>query len=178
LVEILDAKGNHLRSMRNLDFRSLIILADSGTMVFYAPDGLGLSPVKLNHSKINNGQELIVARRQPGSTNQVDLVVANVKNSMDYKSQEAYELHTLNGDHIVPGDSGGGVWLNGELVGNNWAIEVVSQAGLFGKNDGELVPNGTVYTAQLPLDLLDLVFSNAEVAEIAESGNPQDRIDE
>ena len=35
-----------------------------------------------------------------------------------------YVLRSLDGQAIVQGDSGGGVWWNGRLVGNTWATEL------------------------------------------------------
>jgi hypothetical protein len=102
---------------------------------------------------VGNGQELILVRRQPGSGNQIDLIVARVENSNSFKYQAAWELQTLGGDHIVPGDSGGGVWLDGQLVGNNWAIEMVEDGGLLGLTASEKAPNGTIYAAQYPAEI-------------------------
>lgn len=104
-------------------------------------------------SQISSGQELILVRRQPGVENQVDLIVARVENDADFKNQAVWELQTLYGDHIVPGDSGGGVWLDGQVVGNNWASDMVEERGILGITGSEKVPNGTVYAAQFPTEI-------------------------
>jgi hypothetical protein len=39
-----------------------------------------------------------------------------------YQGLPVYKLRSLNGQYIQPGDSGGGVWQDGVLVGNNWAV--------------------------------------------------------
>jgi hypothetical protein len=35
----------------------------------------------------------------------------------------AFRLQSLDGTVLLPGDSGGGVWLDGKLVGNMWLSE-------------------------------------------------------
>ena len=40
-------------------------------------------------------------------------------------SAPVYVLRSLNGQAILPGDSGGGVWVDGSLVGNLWATVMV-----------------------------------------------------
>jgi cell wall-associated NlpC family hydrolase len=55
-----------------------------------------------------------------------------------------YKLRSLDGQAIQPGDSGGGVWHEGVLVGNNWMVEAISDGNL--ESTGITVESTRVYT--------------------------------
>jgi len=42
------------------------------------------------------------------------------KGQILYNSLPAYRLRSLDGQPVIPGDSGGGIWYKGTLIGNNW----------------------------------------------------------
>jgi hypothetical protein len=61
-------------------------------------------------------------------------------------------LRNLDGSAVIPGDSGGGVWGNGQLLGNVWAAGVKedrwSWALLFGGRDLGEASNLTIAALQ------------------------------
>jgi hypothetical protein len=122
LIELRDAQNNLLLELTNLEFRKLLRFEDAGTMALDAPPSLGLAPVSLGDSrKVTPGQVVLLTRRQPGDTGEVEVIQAAIKGEEQYEARPAWKLETLNDTPISPGDSGGGVWLNGQLVGNLWA---------------------------------------------------------
>lgn len=71
---------------------------------------------------------MFLARQQPG----YEVVVARVTAVTEREGIPAYLLQTVDGTPVVPGDSGGGVWFEGQLVGNLWrnqAVETVPTTG-------------------------------------------------
>jgi len=122
LVELRDAQNNLLLELTNLEFRKLVRFEDAGTMALDAPPSLGLAPVNLGDSqRVTLGQVVLLTRRQPGDTGKVEVIQAVVKAEEQYEARPAWKLETLHDTPIAPGDSGGGVWMDGELVGNLWA---------------------------------------------------------
>jgi hypothetical protein len=43
-----------------------------------------------------------------------------------YKGLPVFKLRSLSGQPLKQGDSGGGVWFRGQLVGNTWATLLTS----------------------------------------------------
>ncbi len=156
LVQILDAGGNVLCSMTRSEFKQLMLFQDVGTTVLRAPENLGIAPAAMgSFAQVKAGQIVRIARRQPGEMNKVEVVEARVEAATDFKSQEAWELKALNGDFIARGDSGGGIWLDGQWIGNTWAIVLLKQ------DDATQVADGTAYAAQCPAQVFDVVSENA-----------------
>jgi len=49
------------------------------------------------------------------------MLEAEVESIGEYKGLPIFVLRSLDGLPIVSGDSGGGIWQDGRLVGNMWA---------------------------------------------------------
>ena len=103
-------------------FQQLIRYRDGGTMVLDAPEELRLN---LMATEVGNGRSvqkndtLLIAYRQPNS-NTIGVAAMRVKNLRLYQGRPVYRLSSLSGATIVGGNSGGGVWVDGQLVGNMW----------------------------------------------------------
>jgi hypothetical protein len=61
-----------------------------------------------------------VAFRQSGDRRRVDILDAEVVSLGSFQGLPTVNLRSLSGQPITPGDSGGGVWHEGKLVGNSW----------------------------------------------------------
>jgi hypothetical protein len=108
--------------LTNLEFRKLLRFEDAGTMALDAPTSIDLTPVSLGDSrKVTPGQVVLLARRQPGDTSKVEVIQATINAAEQYEARLPWRLETPNDPPMAPGDSGGGVWLDGQLVGNLWA---------------------------------------------------------
>ena len=72
---------------------------------------------------------------------------------MTFRGLPAFQLHAADYSALIPGDSGGGLWFNGYLVGDLWAREEVSQNDWSQWNWQDFKPGARVlesaYAAQL-----------------------------
>ena len=99
-------------------------------MLMQAPTALAAfsgQAVAANSQDLQAGAQVQVVRHIPG-TNQVTVVAAEMTAVTSRLGVPAYQLQQLDGAPVFEGDSGGGIWLNGQLVGNMWrnvAIETV-----------------------------------------------------
>jgi hypothetical protein len=155
LIQFADASGTVLLSMTRFEFKKLILFQDGGSMILMTPDNLGIAPAAMgSFGQVAKGQTVPIARRKPGNMNKVEVVEARIELATDYEHQEAWKLQALNGDTLAPGDSGGGIWLNGQWIGNTWAIVVLE------KVNGDLEAEGTIYAAQCPPQVFTIVTEN------------------
>jgi hypothetical protein len=147
IFELRDAKSHLIRTIYGYEFKSMIVYQDAGTTILHAPEGLenALVPGSLNISfMLEQGDIVQVAyRRQPDRAGVAveEAVIAEIDVS---HPAPAYKLHRPNGEPLLPGDSGGGVWYKGCLVGNIWSV----------LTDQTLIPGtgGTVSTLENPTD--------------------------
>lgn len=161
LVEFRDAENRLLLRMFGFEFKALIAQADAGTLILKAPEGLLEAMDEGNgafeaaqigaQDDIRPGDVVRVAHRQPGKRDRVELMPAVVEAVIAYKGLPAYQLRSLDGQPVLVGDSGGGIWFEGQLVGNLWATLTVPQAA-GGSNAGSQDPvvTDTSYAAVYP----------------------------
>jgi hypothetical protein len=123
-VRFHDAQGEPLLEIDGAVFYYNILYRDGGTLVMRAPEALvnELEPVVevSDHQSVVPGQIVHVVRHQPGSEKKVGLLTARVTAVDEDRFHSVMTLQSMNGQSIEPGDSGGGVWVNGTLVGNMW----------------------------------------------------------
>ena len=134
-------------------FQQLIRYRDGGTMVLTAPNELVESGVvgQLGNGRpVQNGDVLLIAFRQP-QFGEISVAAMQVTKLSSYEGQPVYRLTSLNGDSVVGGNSGGGVWVNGQLVGNMWTTTMeVGGSWLSGLSAGSLAQTNQSLAAQLP----------------------------
>lgn len=126
-VIIRDAQGVLLLALDSQAFMSLIAYRDGGAMVLRAPvvvEGLVAAMPAINAVE---GDVVWLARRDAArNRDTVEVVPAMVTAVRKAGSGSNMRLRSLDGSVVSPGDSGGGVWANGRLVGNLWAITMES----------------------------------------------------
>jgi len=66
-------------------------------------------------------------------------------------------LRSLNGQSIEPGDSGGGIWINGHLAGNMWMTVRETRQYLWQSQPSDDNKTDLSLAAGLPNNLFDLV---------------------
>ncbi len=144
-VAFYNAWGEHLLDLQGPELQSLVQYHDGGNLIFSAPTELRpdyqaalerlskaqyqgrLAAAKwVELGTIRTGEVVIIARQLPGTTVGVDLLPAAVEAVESHEGLHSYRLRTLNGESIIPGDSGGGIWFEGQLVGNMWKTEYVN----------------------------------------------------
>lgn len=126
VVTIYDVDHDVLAIMLGKEFKGLATYQDAGTLVLEAPQELAGSPstcgAKLEDSgRVESGDSVWVVYHQTGNRSEIGLLEAQVESIGDYKGLPIFALRSLDGLPIVSGDSGGGIWQDGQLVGNMWA---------------------------------------------------------
>lgn len=143
-VEFLDASGDLLLQIAGDEFTSLIRYRDGGTMLLSPPfkihpqyrallaarsgktDRNPLAAARLaGVQPTQAGQIVTIAYRIGDGGRQVGLLPARVIELSERDGKATFKLQSLDGTPIQPGDSGGGIWLDGELIGNMWISEWV-----------------------------------------------------
>jgi hypothetical protein len=143
-VQFLDAGGKLLVEVGGDEFRGLIRYQDGGTMILTTPPEIRPAYQALLAARSNGKETTSVTPGQMGDTasvqvgavvtvayrtgegrRQVSLMSARIVEMMEMDGKAALKLQSLDGQVILPGDSGGGIWLDGKLVGNMWLTEWV-----------------------------------------------------
>jgi hypothetical protein len=177
-AQFASADGRPLLELDGAAFRALIRHRDGGTMVLEAPDMLvmtrpwapRLKPVAVGDGAgVQAGDTVTVAYRLPAAGRESVSTFEALVQSMEIKDgRPAWRLQSAEGERVIPGDSGGGIWKDGELVGNLWAC-VVETVYSSAAPDGEDVATDRSVGAVLRADdLLDSV--PAEHPAITRSG--------
>lgn len=152
-IQMLDAWGTVLTEMSGPEFAQLLRYRDGGTVVLLTPQTVSdaVEPFQWhNETDASVGDIVYVARQHPTLDNIIDVVVAQVEVDRTHNGRQTVDLRTLNGDVIIPGDSGGGVWLDGQLVGNMWSTKInVAADG----NGGTVATTGCI-AAELAVEML------------------------
>ncbi len=124
-VQFHDRDGRLLLEMSGDIFSRHVLFRDSGTLIIQPPQELlsgALVPAPLGHiGRVAEGHLVTVVRRLPGAPSRLDLIQARVEGVDRTTGLPQIELRSLNGETIEPGDSGGGIWLEGAYVGNLWS---------------------------------------------------------
>ncbi len=127
-IEFRDGGNQLLKVISGFEFKRLLRYQDAGTLVIQAPDGIALQPATACLGDANGlqpGEVVFLAYRQTPDLKNIAIIEATVETVFTFRGLPAYTLRSLNGEPIKCGDSGGGVWHEGELVGNLWAtVEV------------------------------------------------------
>jgi hypothetical protein len=116
-----------LAEVSGADFLGLIRSRDGGTMVLAAPVGLvasGMVTAEIGPSQaVGWGQTVAVVYRNP-ATWELDVKVMVVRKTAEYQNNPSIVLRSSDDTIVVPGNSGGGIWHNGILVGNMWTTMI------------------------------------------------------
>lgn len=123
-VQFRDHQGNLLLEIDGVDFQRDILYRDGGTLVMKAPTALLDKLVPVNQigdsRQVSPGDIVYVVRQQPNSEATVGFLAAQLTAVEDDGLHVVMKLQSADKQSVVPGDSGGGIWLNGVLIGNMW----------------------------------------------------------
>lgn len=162
LVEFRDAGNNLLMRTLGAELLNLLRYEDEGTLILVAPSALleVLLAAKAGSAgtvdQVPDGAVVQVAFRQPGNQEMVTIQEAVVERSCLCSRVRGFRLRSLSGQPLQKGDSGGGVWYEGKLVGNNWISvtadtpEEINAAGAV-LQVGEITYTDISYTAGIPV---------------------------
>lgn len=142
-VEFRDAGGKLLLTISGGELTGLIRFRDGGTLQLQAPPELypeyqrllaaragtaaqSLLPAQTGSlAPVAVGRQVTVAHRTGANREQVGLTAATIVEVFERQGKPVLKLKSTDGQVIQPGDSGGGIWLDGKLVGNMWLTEWV-----------------------------------------------------
>ena len=158
-VALRDADNRTIRLVFGSEFKSWIVYQDPGTMVLRAPDFLVdvLTPAQLEIQP-HLGDFVQLAHRGGPNQDKIEILTAVIEEINTYENTSVYILRSQNGQYIEPGDSGGGVWFNGALIANNWAIILKSSiTSTSGSHNSALeIQTNLIIAAALPELMLSL----------------------
>ncbi len=125
-----------LLELDGAEYKELIRHRDGGTTVLSVPEGLidgdlptlnnpaalpAIVPAALaDQADLQVGDKVLAVVRHPEAPHRVEILEAVVESLEDQQGLPSLMLRRENGKPIEPGDSGGGVWYDGRLVGNMW----------------------------------------------------------
>lgn len=155
-VEFHNVDHELLLEMSGEQFLQLIRYRDGGTLIISAPEVLArrLTAVPLGSSGSARKSALVtIAHRRPDD-GRIGVAAMQVQKELNYKGQPVYRLTSLNGEVVIEGNSGGGVLLHGQLIGNMWGTILVEEVSWIPGGDAGS-PSRTSFSlaAQLPLDI-------------------------
>ncbi len=118
-VQFRDAAGTLLAEMALYRFKRLILSRNGGTMILSAPDALQNMAIMATNGGVTERDELWLVHRQAGRVR----VSPVQKEAVDVRNGVA--VWRLQGQAVVSGDSGGGVWANGRLAAITWTAVMI-----------------------------------------------------
>jgi hypothetical protein len=131
VVVFYDSDRRVLKITLGKEFLGLVIYQDAGTLVLKAPDEMvriiehiSFRPAVEKSQPVRVGDTVLVVYHQAESRAKIGLLEARVESIDVYKELPVFVLRSLDGTPVVQGDSGGGIWHEGKLVGNMWATIV------------------------------------------------------
>ena len=161
-VQVLTFEGDLLVEVDGETFRRWVLFQDGGTLVLALPGVVGQlqggQPAELGPAEaVQPGDVVFVAHQDQYDPGRVEFLPARVVSLVEEAGLQALKLRILTGEPVVRGDSGGGVWLDGQLVGNNWKTDVLVVWGLALLTDGPTPerPQDTNLAAAVPAQLLE-----------------------
>lgn len=122
-VQFQDASGELLLELDRSLFYSLIRYRDGGLMILVAPEEIRsqITAVSVNKgAELSEDQPLLIAFWQPEADQQINVEPVTVEMMESYEGQPAIKMRSQNGRTVVQGNSGGGVFSAGQLVGTMW----------------------------------------------------------
>jgi hypothetical protein len=140
VVQFRNAAGDPLLELDGLTFKNLIRYQDGGTMILgrsvdgdrsdylaalvsisQAKHNRRINPAKLGRTEsITEGETIFIVRQGRNGSKAVELIEVSVESIGERWGQMVYKLRSEAGGDIMPGDSGGGLWLGDRFVGNMW----------------------------------------------------------
>jgi hypothetical protein len=127
IATFANVQGEVLLTVTAVQFQQMIQYQDGGTMILALEERLlGTAVSSSTNQTIERNNVLLLAYRQP-TTGQVDVVPVMIDEMKLFQERPSYYLRSLHNEVVVGGNSGGGLFVDGELVGNMWIALVVQE---------------------------------------------------
>jgi hypothetical protein len=162
-----DAQGSTLLEMDGANLLPLILFHDSGTFILRVPEELvAKTSVRADMGSFEStspGDIVHVVHRMSGQENQLAIAAAEIVGEEMFNGVPMLSLRCLNGCSIEPGDSGGGIWVNGRLAGNMWMTVRETRQYWWQLNPSDDNQTAFSLAAGLTIELIDLVGTLLQV---------------
>jgi hypothetical protein len=156
-VQFHNVANDLLLEVSGTDFLQLIRYRDGGTMVLNVTNELiaRLTAVPAGDSRsVGKNDVVYLAYRQPHD-GAISVAAMLIKKETTYKGQSVFRLTNSNDEFVVDGNSGGGVLVDGRLIGNMWGTILEQELSpTIGENSNPLLQTSSSLAAQLPLEVL------------------------
>ena len=124
-VTLRNAHGAQLLVVDGATFLSLVRYRDGGAMLLETPQELsGLAPAALHEGPRPLTGDIVWLPARAGAGNGLMLNAARVEMVHENTVPGTLQLHAAP-EAVAAGDSGAGVWFDGKLVANLWAVTEV-----------------------------------------------------
>jgi len=136
-------------------FRQLIRYRDGGTTVLTAPAKLKarLTATEMGNGRSVQNNDILLTAYRAADSGAISVAAMRVEKTSVFQGQPIYRMINMNGDSVIGGNSGGGVWANGQLVGNMWTTTMEQKVSrLTGKAVSQMTQTSTSLAAQLPVE--------------------------
>lgn len=148
-VEFHNSIDELLLTMSGHEFYDLIRYRDGGTMILKAPLTIvkRLRPTIIGSNiETREGDIVFIVYRHSGSIDELSVQAMVVTEIRDLGESRILEIRSQESKIVTTGNSGGGVWCDGQLVGNMWSTVMKQQT----DDSGEIQPTSSSFAAQLP----------------------------
>lgn len=136
MVRISISSGDQLLEMELSEFKEFILYRDGGTMILEASDWIELGDMvavrRINPMELSTSDdrvELVIGDLvqvvQRSGLGVVALMQARVERTDQKAGRGVLKLRIVSGQPLDGGDSGGGVWYRGKLLGNVWTTVIM-----------------------------------------------------
>ena len=153
--------------MSGAELLPLILYHDSGTFILKAPKELATSALVTADLELfetlKPGDIVHVVHHPDGRENQITILTAEIVGQELFNGVKMLSLRSLNGQSIEPGDSGGGIWVNGHLAGNMWMTVREVRQYWWQSQPPDDNKTDLSLAAALPHNLIDLVETLLDV---------------
>jgi hypothetical protein len=95
---------------------------DPGTLIFLAPEGVGAAEKTASARRLKTANSLLLVH-ETTENGDLDVIPVAILSIDADPNRATMCIKPEAGTPMFPGNSGGGVWLNGALVGNLWEVE-------------------------------------------------------
>jgi len=167
LVIFRDSSGSMLLEMEGADLLPLILFHDSGTFILKAPQELAAKVSVTSNmgsfETLNPGDIVHVVHHSSDQENQISILAAEIIDHEIFNGVPMLSLRSLNEQSIEPGDSGGGIWVDGYLAGNLWMTVREAKQYWWQSEPSDHDETAFSLAAGLPVELIDLVETLLQV---------------
>ena len=122
-VTFWSAYGQLVHTMNSADFNTHTLYSDAGTLVLQPMVGLAAIQQTINAGSLTaviSGQDVWAVRQIAPNVRGLRLQSLTVDHHRTVEGLSAIQMRSQTAQPIIKGDSGGGLFINGSLVGNMW----------------------------------------------------------